>query len=268
MEKDSAKFIINTPENMDAQISCLIENRLATISFYHPAHNSLPGFLLQQLADTIREAGLNNDVQLILLKSEGEKSFCAGASFDELSSIQDFETGKTFFLGFARVLLAMRNCPKLIIGRIHGKAIGGGVGLTAAMDYPMASKYASIRLSELAVGIGPFVIGPAVERKMGAAVFQKLALNPNEWQTAEWAKQHGLFYEVFENTEQLDQYIQHFVQQLLQFNPEALLNLKQIFWENTSEWEQLLNDRASISGRLVLSEFSKRAIDTFKRERG
>jgi methylglutaconyl-CoA hydratase len=250
---------------MDAHISCRNENGLATIAFFHPAHNSLPGYLLKELADTITDAGKNNEVKIILLKSEGEKTFCAGASFDELSSIQDFETGKTFFLGFAKVILAMRNCPKLILGRIQGKAIGGGVGLASAMDYPMATKFASIRLSELAVGIGPFVIGPAVERKMGKASFQMLALNPNEWQTAEWAKQHGLFYEVFDSTEQLDQYIQHFSNQLLQFNPEALQNLKRIFWEDTTNWEQLLDDRATISGRLVLSEFSKNAIDKFKR---
>lgn len=250
---------------MEAQINCHIENGLATISFYHPAHNSLPGFLLRQLAETIRDAGLNKEVLLILLKSEGDKTFCAGASFDELSAITDFDSGKTFFLGFANLILAMKNCPKLIIGRIHGKAIGGGVGLAAAMDYPMASKYASIRLSELAVGIGPFVIGPAVERKMGIAAFQMLALNPTEWQTAEWAKQHGLYYEVFDSTEQLDQYIKHFVSQLLHFNPEALANLKKVFWENTQDWELLLPERASISGRLVLSAFSKNAIDIFKR---
>ncbi len=250
---------------MEAQINCLIENGLATITFYHPAHNSLPGILLKELAETISNAGTNKDVKLILLKSEGEKTFCAGASFDELSTIVDFETGKRFFLGFANVILAMKNCPKLILGRIHGKAIGGGVGLAAAMDYPLAIKYASIRLSELAVGIGPFVIGPVVERKMGTAAFQMLALNPNEWQTAEWAKQHGLFYEVFETIEQLDQYIKHFIQQLLQFNPEALLNLKKVFWENTNDWEQLLDERAAISGQLVLSEFSKMAIEKFKR---
>lgn len=250
---------------MEAHISCHLENGLATIGFYHPAHNSLPGFLLTQLAQTIHDTGLNPDVQLILLKSEGEKTFCAGASFDELGAIQDFETGKTFFLGFAKVILAMKNCPKLIIGRIHGKAIGGGVGLAAAMDYPMATKFASIRLSELAVGIGPFVIGPAVERKMGAAAFQMLSLNPTEWQTADWAKQHGLYYEVFESTDQLDQYIQQFTKQLLQSNPEALSNLKKVFWENTQNWDQLLNERAAISGHLVLSPFSKMAINNFKR---
>jgi methylglutaconyl-CoA hydratase len=249
---------------MEAFVKCTIENGLANITFYHPSHNSLPGVLLKQLADTIEDCGKNPKVTLLLVKSAGEKTFCAGASFDELSSIQDLQTGKTFFMGFANVILAMRACPKIILGRIHGKAIGGGVGLAAAMDYPMATKFASVRLSELAVGIGPFVIGPAVERKIGASAFQMMALNPTEWQTADWAKQKGLFHEVFESTTQLDQYLQQFINQLMSFNPEALANLKTIFWEHTEDWNTLLEERAAISGRLVLSDFCKDAIQSFK----
>ncbi len=249
---------------MEPYVRYTIENSLAIITFFHPAHNSLPGTLLQQLAETIRDCGKNQEVKLILLKAAGEKTFCAGASFDELSSITDLDSGKSFFMGFANVILAMRNCPKIILGRIHGKAIGGGVGLAAAMDYPIASKYASLRLSELAVGIGPFVIGPAVERKIGASAFQMMAINPTEWQTAEWAKQKGLYYEVFESTDQMDQYLDHFIKQLLQYNPEALIHLKTIFWENTGHWNTLLEQRASISGQLVLSDFCKNAIADFK----
>lgn len=249
---------------MEAFVKCTIENGLANITFYHPSHNSLPSVLLKQLADTIEDCGKNPKVTLLLVKSAGEKTFCAGASFDELSSIQDLQTGKTFFMGFANVILAMRACPKIILGRIHGKAIGGGVGLAAAMDYPMATKFASVRLSELAVGIGPFVIGPAVERKIGASAFQMMALNPTEWQTADWAKQKGLFHEVFESTTQLDQYLQQFINQLMSFNPEALANLKTIFWEHTEDWNTLLEERAAISGRLVLSDFCKDAIQSFK----
>lgn len=251
---------------MQAQVITQIENSVATISFYHPAHNSLPGTLLDQLTQQIQEAGNNDSVRLVLLKSEGEKTFCAGASFDELILIRDFESGKKFFSGFAKVILAMRNCPKIIIGRVQGKAIGGGVGLAAAMDYTMATKYASIRLSELAVGIGPFVIGPAVERKMGTSAFQLLALNPTEWQTAEWAKQKGLFYEVFETTGQLDQYIEHFIKNLLSYSPDALCQLKKVFWETTGHWERLLDDRAAISGQLILTDYAKNAIEQFKKK--
>lgn len=249
---------------MDAFVNYNIENGLATIQFYHPAHNSLPGHLLAKLAHTIDELGQDERVRIILLTSEGEKTFCAGASFDELSSIQDFETGKKFFSGFANVILAIRNCPKIVLGRIHGKAIGGGVGIAAASDYAFATKYASIRLSELAVGIGPFVIGPAVERKMGTSAFQMMALNPDEWQTAEWAKQKGLFNEVFDTTQQLDEYIVHFCQKLINYNPQALYKLKSIFWEGTENWDTLLFDRATISGELVLSAYCKKAIEEFK----
>lgn len=249
---------------MDAFVNHNIENGLATIQFYHPAHNSLPGHMLAKLAHTIDELGQDERAKIILLTSEGEKTFCAGASFDELSSIQDFETGKKFFSGFANVILAIRNCPKIILCRIHGKAIGGGVGLAAAADYAFATKYASIRLSELAVGIGPFVIGPAVERKMGTSAFQKMALTPDEWQTAEWAKQKGLYNEVFESTQQLDEYILYFSNKLSSYNPQALYKLKTVFWEGTENWDQLLFERAAISGELVLSDYCKKAIEEFK----
>lgn len=249
---------------MDPFVKCTINNQLASIQFYHPAHNSLPGNLLTELAEKITYAGSQPEVKLILISSEGAKSFCAGASFDELASISDLDSGKKFFSGFSKVILAMRACPKIILGRIHGKAIGGGVGLAAAMDYPMATKYASIRLSELAVGIGPFVIGPAVERKVGAAAFQMMALNPDEWQTAEWAKQKGLFNEVFDSTEQLDAYLTQFIEKLLSFNPEALVKLKSVFWEGTEHWPDLLANRAAISGTLVLSDYCKEAIAKFK----
>jgi len=238
-------------------------NHITTITFYHPAQNSLPGYLLAELADKISVAGADPDTILIVLKSEGEKTFCAGASFTELASIEDFPTGKKFFMGFAGVINAIRKCPKIVIGRVHGKAVGGGVGLAAACDYCMASKYASVRLSELAVGIGPFVIGPAVERKVGLSAFSKMALNATEWQTADWAKQKGLFTESFESVQQLDAYIEHFTADLIKKSPEALMMLKKVFWEGTDHWDELLEKRAEMSGQLILSDFAKNAISSF-----
>ena len=241
-------------------IKTSINNGIATIEFFHPSHNSLPGRLLRQLATAITRAGEEEAVKIMVLKSGGDRTFCAGASFDELLAIKNFEQGKSFFMGFANVINAMRVCPKIIIGRVQGKAVGGGVGLAAAVDYCMASKYASIKLSELAIGIGPFVIGPAVERKMGFSATSQMALNATEWQTANWAKSKGLFAEVFASTEQLDAYLEHFTEKLVSFNPEALHQLKKVFWEGTDHWEKLLEERAAISGRLVLSEFTVKAL--------
>ncbi|MCZ2336862.1 MAG: enoyl-CoA hydratase/isomerase family protein [Chitinophagales bacterium] len=238
-------------------------NRVTTIEFFHPAQNSLPGDLLRQLAHEIEIAGKDEKTMLILLRSGGDRTYCAGASFTELTAIEDFDTGKTFFMGFANVINAIRRCSKIVIGRIHGKAVGGGVGLAAACDYAMANKYASVRLSELAVGIGPFVIGPAVERKIGLSAFSQMALNATEWQTAAWAKQKGLFTEVFESTEQLDAYIDHFMAELITKSPEALGQLKKIFWDGTEHWEQVLEERAEMSGKLILSDFAKNAIRAF-----
>lgn len=244
-------------------ITTEIINGIATITFYHPSHNSLPGKLLGELENAIYSAGNNDDVILIVLKSQGERTFCAGASFDELVSIEDETNGKTFFMGFANVINAIRKIPKVVIGRVHGKAVGGGVGLAAACDYCMATKYGSIKLSELAVGIGPFVIGPAVERKVGISAFSHMALNATEWRTAAWAREKGMYTEVFDTTEQLDKYVVHFTEKLATMNPEALRLLKKVFWEGTEHWDELLEERAAMSGRLVLSDFSKRAISKF-----
>ena len=236
---------------------------VATIEFFHPSHNSLPSNLLNALARSIKDLGKDEKTDLIVIKSAGDRSFCAGASFDELIQIENEIQGKTFFSGFASVINAIRKCPKIVIGRVQGKAVGGGVGLASAFDYCIATKYASVKLSELAVGIGPFVIGPAVERKIGLSAYSKLAINATEWETAEWAKQKGLYNEVFESTEQMDAYIEHFCNKLKEMNPEALRLLKKIFWEGTDNWDQLLEQRAEMSGKLVLSKFSKETIKKF-----
>ncbi|MBK7232826.1 MAG: enoyl-CoA hydratase/isomerase family protein [Saprospiraceae bacterium] len=236
------------------------------ISFFTEQSNSLPSDILQQLAEKINEVSISVKKNIILLKSEGEKAFCAGASFEELSLIDNLDQGIQFFSGFSQVILALKKSPKIVIGRIHGKAVGGGVGLAAACDYSMATHYSSVRLSELAVGIGPFVIGPAVERKIGISAFTKMALNATEWQTADWAKQNNLFHEVFQTTEQLDQYIESFCSILANSNPEALSELKCVFWQGTTHWEELMKERAAISGKLVLSQFTKNAIAKFKQK--
>ncbi len=250
------------PENGKAETT--IENGIATITFFHPQSNSLPGTILRKLASEIESAGNNKDVKVIILKSEGEKAFCAGASFDELISIQNLEEGKKFFSGFAAVINAMRKAPKFVVARVQGKAVGGGVGLACAADYTLAMDSASVKLSELAVGIGPFVVGPAVERKIGTSAFSQLSIDATEWQTAQWAKEKGLYAEIFSSVEELDKAVLTMAQKLATSNPEAMSDLKKVFWKGTDHWDTLLIERAEISGRLVLSEFTKKAIERFK----
>ena len=241
-----------------------IHNGISTIEFFHPAHNSLPGDLLAKLADTISGAGANDKVKVIVLKSGGDRTFCAGASFKELININDAETGRIFFSGFANVINAMRKCPKFIIGRIQGKTVGGGVGVASATDFCMATKFASIKLSELNVGIGPFVVGPAVERKLGLSGMSQIAIDANSFYDAEWARQKGLYAQVFESTEKLDEAVQNFAEQLCTYNPDAMKEMKAVFWKGTEDWDELLAERAAISGRLVLSEFTKETLRRFK----
>lgn len=246
-------------------VNVSIENTIASIEFHHPLSNSLPGKVLQELANTITELGTNDQITVIILKSAGERAFCAGASFDELMSIDALETGKVFFSGFANVINAARKCPKLIIGRVQGKAVGGGVGMAAAVDYCMATKFASVKLSELAVGIGPFVVGPAVAHKIGTSAMSQLAINATQWQTAQWAKEKGLYSEIFDTVEAMDESISTLANTLAKSNPEAMQMLKKVFWQGTSHWDELLLERAAMSGKLVLSEFTRNAINKFKK---
>jgi methylglutaconyl-CoA hydratase len=237
---------------------------IATIEFGHPLSNSLPGKILRKLAETITEAGKDSNAKVIILRSVGEKAFCAGASFDELISIKDLATGQVFFSGFAQVINACRKCPKLIIGRVQGKAVGGGVGIASAVDYCYATKFADVKLSELAVGIGPFVVGPAVERKMGLSAMSQLAINATEWRSADWAMKNGLYADVFETEVDMDEEITRLATVLAKSSPEAMADLKAVFWQGTENWDDLLAERAGISGRLVLSDFTVNAINSFK----
>lgn len=239
---------------------------IATIEFYHPQKNSLPGDLLRELAATIQKAGADANTKVIVLRSGGEKVFCSGASFDELIAIENEAQGLRFFSGFAEVINAMRTVPQFIIARIHGKCVGGGVGVAAAADYAIAVQGADVKLSELAVGIGPFVVGPAVERKLGVSAFSQLAIDASMWRPAEWAKQKGLFAELHDTAEGMDDSINRLATTLAKSHPAAMQEMKQVFWKGTEDWDALLLERAAISGRLILSEFSKNFIAAFKKK--
>ncbi|NNG10570.1 MAG: enoyl-CoA hydratase/isomerase family protein [Arenibacter sp.] len=242
-----------------------IVNKVATVEFGHPAGNSFVAELLERLGKTLNELSENDAVHLIVLKSEGNRAFCAGASFDELLAVDNITEGKVFFNGFAHLINAMRTCKKLIIGRVQGKAVGGGVGVIAACDYVFAAEAAAIRLSELSIGIAPFVIAPAVKRKIGVAALSELSLSPNEWKNAYWAQEKGLFSKVFGGMDELDKELGIFTEKLAGYNPEALEEWKKVLWEGTGNWDALLANRAEISGRLALSEETKKVLNSFKK---
>ncbi len=252
--------------SQDAYVRSSFKNGITTIEFFHPQSNSLPGKILEQLAHAIHGAGNDTDTRVIILRSAGEKTFCAGASFDELAGITTHEQGLQFFSGFAHVINAVRICPKFIIGRIQGKCVGGGVGLAAAVDYAIAVEGAEVKLSELAIGIGPFVVGPAVERKIGISAFSQLAMDATMWRNADWARRKGLYAELHPNIEDMDESISRLAHVLMQSSPDAMAEIKRIFWKGTEHWDQLLIERAAISGKLVLSQFSKNAIEKFKKK--
>lgn len=251
---------------MQAYVRTSVQNRICTIEFFHPQSNAMPGALLEELAQAIHSAGNDSENRVIILKSAGEKAFCAGASFDELAAIETDAQGLIFFSGFAHVINAMRKCPLLIIARIQGKCVGGGVGIAAAADYAIASQAADIKLSELAVGIGPFVVGPVIERKTGLSAFSQLAIDATLWRNADWARRKGLFAELHDSIAAMDESIDRLATCLSHSNPEAMLALKQLFWNGTAHWDELLLERAAISGRLVTSTFTREALAKFKRK--
>ncbi|WP_228236535.1 enoyl-CoA hydratase/isomerase family protein [Allomuricauda sp. M10] len=252
-------------DRVNGSLYTKIENGIATIEFGHPASNSFVSELLDRLTKEFAKLAVNDEVSIVVIKSEGDRAFCAGASFDELVSISNLEEGKQFFSGFANVINAMRNCPKPIIGRVQGKTVGGGVGLAAACDYVHATVDAAIKLSEISIGIGPFVIAPAVERKMGKAALAELSLYPTEWKNAYWAKEKGLFAKVYDSISEMDKELDIHLQKLATYNHEALSQMKKVLWEGTEHWDKLLLERAEASGKLALSPNTKEALEKFKK---
>lgn len=247
-----------------AYVNVTEKNKVAEIEFFSPASNSLNSSQLKELTQAILQAGNNDAISVIHLKSGGERVFCAGASFDELLTIDELESGTTFFMGFANVVNAIRTCGKLVVTSIQGKTVGGGVGIAAASDYVLASSFASVKLSELSICIGPFVIEPAVTRALGIAKFSELSLNPTAWKTAEWAFSNGLYQEICEDFEVLQERTKTYLEEMSSYSPEALSEMKKVLWEGTEDWDVLLQKRAAISGKLVLTEATKAVLTKFK----
>ena len=246
---------------MQEYIQTEIKDGVAFIEFYSPKSNCFSSPQLKSLTNEINKLSINSEVKVIVLQSKGDRVFCAGASFDELLKIENYNDGKEFFSGFARVILAMKNCPKFIIGAIQGKAVGGGVGLTAACDYTLATYQSGVRLSELSIGIGPFVVEPAVRRKIGLNALSELTLNPKEWKTALWCKEKGLYNQVYNTNHEFEQGLQNFINQLKKYSPEAMAEIKKVFWQGTENWNTELFEKAAISGKLVLSDFTKATLN-------
>ena len=255
-----------TTTRQNGSLYTSLQNNIATIEFGHPASNSFPSELLNRLTKELNSISENDAISVVILKSEGEKAFCAGASFDELVAISILQEGEKFFSGFANVINAMRTCGKIIIGRVQGKTVGGGVGLASACDYVLATENAAIKLSELTIGIGPFVIEPVVKRKIGLAALSELTLDATNWKTAYWAKEKGLYAKVFETVKELDEEVEILASKLASYNPSALGEMKKVLWGNTQNWNELLAERALVSGKLVLSDFTKKALSKFSKK--
>lgn len=247
----------------DGTVTVSIADGVGTVEFAHPKGNSLPAQLLNLLAREITAVGENPDARVIVLRSAGTGAFCAGASFDEFTALADAAAGKEFFLGFSRVIMAMVRAPKFVLTRVHGKAAGGAIGVIAASDYSIAVRDAAVKLSELQVGIGPFVVGVAIERKLGLAPFQALGVHA-DWHDAAWCERHGLYSMVCDDVAALDAAVAAHAKRLAASNPEAMREMKRIYWEGSERWEAAMDERAAMSGRMVLSDFTRKALEKFR----
>lgn len=240
-----------------------IADGVATVEFAHPKGNSLPAQLLNDLAAAIQAAGADPAARVIVLRSAGDSTFCAGASFDEFLAVSTPEQGQAFFSGFSRVILAMIRAPKFVLTRVQGQAAGGAIGLIAASDYSVAVRTARLKLSELQVGIGPFVVGVVIERKLGLASFMNLGVHA-DWHDAAWGERHGLYSALVDDAVALDTAVAAHAARLAASNPEAMREMKRVFWAGTEDWAERMAERAGMSGRMVLSEFTRRALERFR----
>lgn len=249
---------------MEGFVKSTIKNGVAFITFSHPQSNSLPLHLLDRLTEEITKAGLDDAANVIVLQSEGNGVFCAGGSFDEMLAIKEITTGKIFFSGFANVINAIRKAPKFVLARVQGKVVGGGVGIACAADYTVGVETSSIKLSELAIGIGPIVIGPAVIKKIGLSAYTTLTINATEWKSAKWAAEKGLFADVYKSIEEMDAALAVLTDTLSRSNPESMKIIKKDLWTGTENWDTLLIQKAETVSKLVLSDYAINALTKFK----
>lgn len=248
---------------LEGTVQASVADGVGTVEFSHPKGNSLPAKLLDDLAGAITKLGNDAAARVIVLRSAGTGAFCAGASFDEFVTLADAEAGKRFFSGFSRVVLAMVRAPKFVLTRVHGRAAGGALGVIAASDYSIALRTASVKLSELQVGIGPFVVGVVIERKLGLAPFQSLAVHA-DWHDADWCERHGLYSALVDDEAALDVAVEAHAKRLASSNPDAMAEMKRIFWHDIGDWEERMNERAAMSGRMVFSNFTHAALTKFR----
>ncbi len=249
---------------MTGEVLLNIEDGIGTIEFHHPKGNSLPSNLLKQLSEAIQRAGDDHSIKVIRLKSRGN-TFCAGASFDELLAINSEEQAHKFFSGFGSLIESIKTCPKFVVAEVQGKAVGGGVGIIAACDYAIASENASIKLSELSIGFGPFVIAPAVIRKIGLSAFSTLTIDSTTWKTAAWGNEKGLFNEIVQDLNKLNSRTTKLCESLSNHSLEAMRQIKSTLWEGYEELNDIHKKRATLSGTLSQSELTQSILSGFKK---
>lgn len=244
---------------MDGNVQLEKNKKIGRIKFFHPKGNSLPSNLLDELVQAFEKSEKDPDIRVIVLESKGN-SFCAGASLKELKKLKNIDETTSFFMGFADLLNTIRKMSKFVLAKVHGKVVGGGVGLVAVCDYAFATNAALIKLSELSIGLGPYVIEPAVSRKIGTTAFTQLSLDSAEWKSAQWGLENGLYAKCVTDKKALDQTVINNAERLSNYDQQSLRHLRKLHWKDTNNWESLLPKNAKITAKLALSDFTQNKI--------
>ncbi len=239
---------------MEAYVKNYCEGNIGFLEFGNPAGNSLPSPLLKAFKAGLIALEKDSNVRVIVIQSFGDRAFCGGASLAEMKTLQTLEEATAFFMGIADLINTLRSLSKFVIGRVHGKVVGGGVGLVAACDYVLANRTAQIKLSELSIGIGPYVIEPVVSRKIGGTAFAQLSLDAHQWKSATWAEDKGLYNALFETQVELDLAVKTNAERFASYPEKAVKTLRKLHWKETEHWDKLLPKNAAITGELALQE--------------
>jgi methylglutaconyl-CoA hydratase len=204
---------------------------VVTVTLDRPdVRNALSAGLITELTRCMREIAGREDVRAVILTGEGD-SFCAGADIGYMRQTASFSYEENLEDAgrLAALFESIAECPKPVVARIKGAAIGGGVGLVAAADVSVAEEGTIFAFSEVRLGISPATIAPFVLRKIGHSHARSLFLTGERF-GAERAREIGLVHEVAPEGE-LDEVVQKKIGQITSGGPESLASTKRLLGE-------------------------------------
>lgn len=205
-----------------------LRDEVLTVTLDRPdVHNAFNDELIHEAIDLFSNID-PGAARVLVLRGSG-KNFCAGADLNWMSRMVSYTRDENIRDSslLAKMFALMNDCPVPVVGRIHGAAIGGGVGLVAVCDVAIASSDTKFGLSEVKLGILPAVISPYVIAKIGETHARALFLTGERFE-AERAMRIGLVHRVVDSVAELDAAVYETVTQLKTSGPEAVRECKKL----------------------------------------